>query len=104
VGVPDLTNIHLKREWNDTFIQELLRGEEEEILMSITVPNGHRRRLACENALQLEVLRIVDKACLVAWTPDEVLLAIADTPDRALIDFTGDAPAPARLSNCPRAA
>jgi len=72
--------------------------------MSITLPNGPRRRLACENALQLEVLRIVDKACLVGWTRDEVLLAIADTADRALIDLTGDAPEPALFSNCPRAA
>ncbi len=72
--------------------------------MSITLPNGPKRRLACENALQLEVLRMVDKACRVGWTRDEVLLAISDTADRALIDLTGDAPAPARSIDCPRAA
>ena len=72
--------------------------------MSITLPNGPKRRLACENSLEWEVLRIVDKACLMGWTRDEVLLAISDTADRALIDLTGDAPAPARFIDCPRAA
>ncbi len=46
--------------------------------MSITLPNGPKRRLACENSLEWEVLRIVDKACLMGWTRDEVLLAISD--------------------------
>ena len=47
---------------------------------------------------------MVDKAYLVGWARDEVLLAISDTPDRALIDLTGDAPAPAHFTDCPRAA
>ncbi len=72
--------------------------------MSSTLPNGPKRRHACEEALKFEVFRIVDKACLVGWTRDEVLLAISDSADRALIDLTGDAPAPARFMDCPRAA
>lgn len=44
------------------------------------------------------------KASLGGRTRDEVLLAISDGADRALIDLTGDAPAPARFKDCPRAA
>jgi hypothetical protein len=72
--------------------------------MSFTLPNGPTRRQACEQALQLEVFRIVDKACLAGWSRDEVLLAIADTADRALIDLTGDILAPARLIDTTQAA
>jgi hypothetical protein len=72
--------------------------------MSVILPNGPERRIACESALQLHFYGIVDRACLMGWARDEVLLAIADTADRALIDLTGDAPATAHFLDCPRAA